>query len=317
MTKTPVASHPSVQMAHNPAPASDPEVELMLKIAQPERITAGRGTLAKLLAERYEAGATLQQLADLIKRSAGLVRTLVEEAGVSIRPSNPLPMGPEPETTEPTVWVGPPQPMARVQPEDLDWSWRDVWVYNAELVLELYVQGRSYDEVEAVTGYPADDVRALALAAGVARPHRVEEVVAAWRAAARARLRKVHRMNLLFAWVDGIEVEDLAAAHAVPADLLWDLIAGEMARVNRRQTLTVRTLAGRPQDRPVCAGRACLYGCARTCAATVIPPAEPSEPDTRTPRGPAWPPRADLSDQIAVNNDGTVSWKWFSRRPDN
>ena len=316
MTKTPVAWHPPARMTHIPAPALNPDVELMLKIARPERITAARGALAKLLAERYEAGATLQQLSDLIKRSPGLVRTLVEEAGVSIRPSNPPPPGPEPETTEPMVWVGPPRPMARMQPENLDWSWRDVVVYNAELVLELYVQGRSYDEVEAVTGYPADDIRALALAAGVARPHRVEEVVAAWRSAARARLRRICRMNLLFAWVDGMEVEDLAAAHNVPADLLWDLIAGEMARVNRRQTLTVRTLAGRPQDRPVCAGRACLYGCARTCASTLIPPAEPSEPDTRTLLDPAWPPRAELSDQIVVNDDGTVSWKWFSRRPD-
>lgn len=315
MTKTCLTrSHP-VRRENDAAAASDPEVALMLTIARPERITAGRETLAKLLAARYEAGATLQQLADLIKRSKGLVRKLVEEAGVSIRPAHPSPKAVEPEKAEPTVWAGQPQPMARVQPEDLDWSWQDAVVYNAELVLELYIQGRSYDEVATVTGYPANEVRALALAAGVARPHRVEEVVAAWRAAARARLSKVHSMNLLFAWVDGYEVEDIAAAHNVPADMLWDLIASELARLDSKRRLTVRPIGGRPERRVPCAARVCLYGCAHACSATVLP-AEPPEPATRALPGPAWPPRTDLGDQIVLNDDGTVSWKWLSRRPD-
>lgn len=296
---------------------TDPIVGLMIEIARPERIVAARRTLANLLAERYEAGATLQHLADLIGRSPGLVRTLLDEVGVSIRTRRSSNQPVEPlATTDPTIWSGPPEPMIRVQPENLDWSWQDIATYNAELVVELYVQGRSYDEVQEVTGYPADDVRAMALAARVTRPHQVERANTEWRAASRERLRRVHRMDLLYAWLDsadgGIEVDDIARAHNVPADMLWDLISAEFARVDSRRTLTVRPFGGGP-IRPPCAGITCVFGCTRTCAVTVVP-AESPDPAVNKQPGPGWPPRADLSDQIAINDDGTVSWKWFSRQ---
>ena len=253
--------------------------------------------------------ATFAQLAEKIKRCEGLVRALVMEAGVSIRPSPALPAAPEPETTEPIMWVGPPPPMARVQPEELDWSWQDAAAYNAELVVELYVQGRSYAEVETATGVPADDVRAMALVAGVARPHQVEQVNAAWRAAARAKLRKVCRMDLVLAWIDDIDVTVLADAHNVSADILWDLIADELARLNRRK-LTVPPFGGHARSRPECAGIVCLYGCTWTCAAT-IRLSEPVDPYTRAQPGRSWPPQADLDDQLAFNDDGTVTWRWL------
>ena len=251
-------------------PSLSADEQVMVVLSRPERVTGpDREQLARMMANRYAAGATLPELAGVIRRSKEYVRKLILEAGGTIRTPNPG-AGAEPETTEPEAWAGPPEPMSRVQPETLDWSWTDHIVYTAELVLELYVQGRSYDEVAAVTGYPADDIRAMALAAGVARPHRVEHAIAAWRTASRARLRNVHRMTLLIAWIDGAEVDDLAAAHRVPADMLWDLIDAECARTDRRH-LTNQPLGTRGPGYPPphCAGIACLFGCSHVCAATL------------------------------------------------
>jgi hypothetical protein len=184
----------------------------MIKIARPERIVAARRTLGKLLAERYQAGATLQELADLIGRSTALVRTLLAEVGVPIRKrgSSSGPVKPS-STTGATTWSGPPEPMTRVQPEDLDWSWKDIAAYHAELAVELYVQGRSYDEVQDVTGYPADDVRAMALAAGVARPQQVDHVNTEWRATSRERLSDQFRMSWRVGFVGGVGRSKIAA----------------------------------------------------------------------------------------------------------
>jgi hypothetical protein len=129
----------------------------------------------------------------------------------------------------------------------------------------------------------------------VSRPHRVEEVLAAWRRASRARLAKVHRLDLVLVRACGIEVDDLAAAHNVPADLLWDLIAGEFARLDIRRVLTVQVLSGwrtnQPADRLACTGRVCLYGCARTCTLT-LPDLNQSQNHPVSSPGPGTPGHA-------------------------
>ncbi len=84
----------------------DPDVPLMRSLARPERVTGeDRKKLAKLIADRHKRGATFAQLAETIQPSEGLVRALVMDTGVSIRPSPALPAAPEPETTEPIMWV--------------------------------------------------------------------------------------------------------------------------------------------------------------------------------------------------------------------
>ena len=211
----------------------------------------------------------------------------------------------------------PPTPMTRVQPEDLDWSWQQAVVYDLELMVELYAQGRSFSEVAAVTGYPADRVRAWVMAAGVARPERVDVVVAAWRSASRARLRKVHRQQLLYTWVDGAEVEEIAAAHMVPADLLWDLIAAEFARLPSRRSLTNhRPVPRRPAEPPQCVATTCLYGCVQTCG-SLVPPIEADDvagyPELA--RVPGWPPRAQLSEDVAISGSGRPVWTRGSPDP--
>jgi hypothetical protein len=130
----------------------------------------------------------------------------------------------------------------------------------------------------------------------------------------------MNRTSLLFAWIDGTEADDLAVAHNVPADLLWDLIAAEMAR------MTPRALAyltqHRPHRQPACAATACRFGCAHTCAAT-LPDTVTTDAshhagrlyDTRASSGTPWPPHAglgDLGDRITINDDGTVTWKTFA-----
>jgi hypothetical protein len=287
----------------------------MVALSSAERVTgADRVELAGMLADRYAAGATLAELADLLNRPVTFVRRLIAQTGVPIRRSGPMPGRGAETRARSVVWAGPPEPMGRVQPEDLDWSWTDQHVYTAELIVELYVQGRSEREVAAVTGYPADDIRAMVLSAGVARPRQVEQVTAAWRSAARRRLRKLHREALLIAWVDGVEVEDLAAAHRVPADLMWELIAAGSTYVDKRQ-FTGEPPARRDYPRPPCADTTCVYGCTSVCAVT-IPPTQPGT-DPATIRQPAhprptWPPRAELGDRFTVNANGTVTWTSFS-----
>jgi hypothetical protein len=308
----------------------------MVRLSRPSRasgtdVDEDRLKLAGLLADRYRDGATLRELAELLNRSIPFVRTLIAETGTPIRGKGRLPgfartvrtvagldgpvrIGPS------RTWTGVPEPMRRVQPEDLGWSWTEQHVYTAELIVDLYNQGRSYAEVAAVTGYPADDIRAMVLAAGTARPPRVDDIYTAWRDRSRQTLAKMNRTSLLLAWIDGAEVDDLAVAHNVPADLLWDLIAAEIAR------MTPRALAyltqHRPPGRTACAATTCLHACAHTCAAT-LPDPDTTDPghhtgrlyDNSTSSATPWPPHADLGalgDRITLNDNGTVTWKTFA-----
>lgn len=203
------------------------------------------------------------------------------------------------------VWAG--LRMTSVQPEGLDWSWEQTVVYQVELVVELYVQGRSINEVAAVTGYPRDDVRAWVLAAGALRPARVERVIATWRRAAHARLRKLSRTDLLHAWVDGIDVETLAERHGVPADLMWELIAEEMAKATRMQLSAYRPRSRRAGDPLPCA-ETCPYGCVSTCAAVLRRPDDKPSTHRNT-----WPPSARLVAGVTVAAAGGLAWsRWDS-----
>lgn len=130
--------------------------------------------------------------------------------------------------------------MTRVQPDDLAWTWVEAFAYNAELVLELYIQGRSFDQVADVTGWPVNMIQELARSAGVERSARREYEVAAWRAASRQMLTKLVRTDLLYAWLDGCEVEQLAVKYGTPADIMWEVIAGAIGfRRRGRPDLTL------------------------------------------------------------------------------
>jgi hypothetical protein len=172
-----------------------PVEQEMVRLSRPGRasgtdVDEDRLKLAGLLADRYRDDVPLRELAELLNRSIPFVRTLIAETGTPIRGKGRPPgftrtvrtvAGPDgPGITvrigEPRTWSGVPEPMSRVQPEDLGWSWTEQHVYTAELIVDLYNQGRSYTEVAAVTGYPADDIRAMVLAAGTARPLRVDDI---------------------------------------------------------------------------------------------------------------------------------------------
>lgn len=200
----------------------------------------------------------------------------------------------------------PPVRMTRVQPPDLDWTWAGWVVYRAELVLELYIQGRSVDEVSAVTGCSVADVQELVRTAGVERSARAEYEVAAWRRASRLMLARIVRTDLLYAWVAGHEPEDLAAKYGVPADVMWEVIDAELAHTSRRG------LAYRPLDLPPieplpCTAVTCWYGCAKECAGPVAERLSPVH---------SWPPTARLSKAVTVSPDGQAAWTVLEAPPD-
>lgn len=54
-------------------------------------------------------------------------------------------------------------------PPPLDCTWEQFLAYEAELVLELYIQGRSFGEVAEIAECSIEDVRDMARIAGVQR----------------------------------------------------------------------------------------------------------------------------------------------------
>ena len=130
-----------------------------------------------------------------------------------------------------------------------------VWEHEAQCIIGLYQQGRSLQEVADLTDRTLDVVRNLVHEAGVVRS-RVDSVRgSARRREARATLAATDIRLLALRWIDGAEVEDLAAEHDIPADLMWDALAVELSRVDPRK----------PDKKLACVA-VCTFSCTQQCA---------------------------------------------------
>ncbi|WP_409495991.1 hypothetical protein [Amycolatopsis sp. cmx-11-12] len=173
------------------------------------------------------------------------------------------------------------------------------------MVLELYIQGRSYREVEEVTGYSQDHVRELARSADAERHPHEDLVIASWRVASRARLSRMPAADLMYAWMDGAEPEDLADKYNVPADLLWDVISAEIAKTTRK-SLRRRPIVRSP-IKPLDCLDTCDFACVQTCAYTIQGTGAQDSPP-RPDLSPNWPPQARLNLAIAIDPRGRANW---------
>lgn len=100
---------------------------------------------------------------------------------------------------------------------------------EAELLVALYRQGRSAKDVAILTGRPVTRVSRFARQAGAMRPRKESARLAMRRIAASNKLAKLDLRPLAARWIDGAEVEELAAEQGVPPDLLWDALATALA----------------------------------------------------------------------------------------
>ena len=126
---------------------------------------------------------------------------------------------------------------------------------EGDLLVELYRQGRSAQEVADLTGRSVEVVRRLAHKAGVIRSQKEGAGLAVARRSTRARLARLDLRPQARRWMDGVEVEELAAELTVPADLLWDALTDVLAVLS-------------PNARTNCAASRCRFACVAVCAAT-------------------------------------------------
>lgn len=98
-------------------------------------------------------------------------------------------------------------------------------VQETGLLLGLYQQGRSIREVARLTDRPLCMVERIVRDAGVVRERIPSQALAMRRIAASNKLARMNIRLLAARWVAGAEVEELAAEHDVPPDLLWDAVA--------------------------------------------------------------------------------------------
>lgn len=126
---------------------------------------------------------------------------------------------------------------------------------EGDLLVALYRQGRSCKEVADLTGRSVEVVRRLARKAGVIRSQKDGAGLAVVRRSTRARLARLDLRPQARGWMDGAEVEDLAAELTVPADLIWDALAEVLAVMS-------------PDAREGCATDRCRFSCVSVCAAS-------------------------------------------------
>ncbi len=215
-------------------------------------------------------------------------------------------------STEPALTVH----ARRLPPEDADsgadwdagWDETEFRGHEAELVLELYLQGRAYHEVADLTGYPVGVVRELARLVGMMRDPEEDERLELWRTRARTALATMTREQLVFPWIDGAEPEELARQYRFPPDLVWEAIARQMASIGSRSVLNNH----RPP--PSCV-LTCDFACTRRCAYTVptsgngrpiddIEPRPGNEPPSR-----GALPQGRLRPEITIDPDGHATWR--------
>lgn len=157
-------------------------------------------------------------------------------------------------------------------PDDLNWGVLGWYMYVSDLAVELYVQGKSADEVADITGRPVKEIIELAWAADVLRSRAANSVLNEQRARARAVLARLDIRALVARWLTGAETEMLAAEHAVPADMMWEALARGLSRGPTDDALD-----------EMCVRRKCLSACVTRCA--LIAPA-----DDFAPSGHGWLP---------------------------
>jgi transposase len=126
---------------------------------------------------------------------------------------------------------------------------------EGDLLVALYWQGRSSQEVADLTGRSVEVVRRLARKARVIRSQKDGARLAVIRRSTRARLAQLDLRPQARRWMEGAEAEELAAELVVPADLLWDALADLLAVMS-------------PDAREDCAVGRCRFACVAACAAT-------------------------------------------------
>lgn len=131
-------------------------------------------------------------------------------------------------------------------------------VTEPELVVILYQQGRSAREVGDLMGLSANNVNKIVRTAGVTRTPVEANQLASRRTACRNKITKLHLRQLAERWLAGVEIEELAAELAVPADLLWDAVANEISKMGPHN----------PPTKLLCSG-VCSYSCTKQCAMQV------------------------------------------------
>ena len=130
-----------------------------------------------------------------------------------------------------------------------------VWEHEAQCIIGLYQQGRTLLEIADLTDRTRDVVRNLVLDAGVMRSRKESVRLSARRREARAALAATDIRPLAQRWIDGAEVEELAAEHDVPADLMWDALAAELSRADPRK-----------HEKKLACVAVCAFSCTQQCA---------------------------------------------------
>jgi len=125
---------------------------------------------------------------------------------------------------------------------------------EAALLVALYQQGRSVTDVAELTGRARTNIERLLRKAGVMRPRLEALRLAMRRIEASNKLARVDVRPLAARWLDGAEVEELAAEHEVPPDLLWDTLAAMLSTMTPNAVSCIRT---------------CPFACAEMCARTI------------------------------------------------
>ena len=120
--------------------------------------------------------------------------------------------------------------MTWLPPDDMNWGVIGYYVYVSDLAVDLYVQGKSLDEVADLIGRSIKEVAELTWAADVLRSTAAQGVLNERRARARAVLARSNIRALAVRWMSGVEVEALARERDVPPDLMWDALAHELSK---------------------------------------------------------------------------------------
>ena len=124
-------------------------------------------------------------------------------------------------------------------------------VNEARLLVDLYRQGQSTQEVADLTGRTIGVVRKLVSAAQIMRTRAEGTRLAARRRVARTKLTKIELGPLARRWIEGAEVEELAESCDVPPDVMWDALAEELSRTTTDTATCIRS---------------CPYSCVEVCA---------------------------------------------------
>lgn len=176
-----------------------------------KRRRAGGKVRADLCAdfrEKYEAGATIRELAESTGWSYGFVYRVLRESEVTLRGRG---------------------------------SRKPVESNKCELIEALYQQGQSPRDIADLMDVSHGMVRNVVRAAGIMRTAADAQQVASQRKAARSKIAMQDIETLAMLWLRGTEPEVLAEQIQVPADLLWEAVATWLSDRPRGDPTTTQT----------------------------------------------------------------------------